>query len=112
MNQSDLLIFFILLSSLFSFAHSFAVGTVVKTSSGAIVGHAARNRTHVSEYLGVPYAKPPVGNLRFAAPQSYWSSDTFNASAYVSIIQILTRCLSHLLPLILSIVAVSISLCS
>lgn len=82
MNQNDLLFLFILLSSSFSFVHSYAVGTIIQTSSGAIVGHAARNRTQVSEYLGIPYAKPPVGNLRFAAPQSYWSSDTLNGSAY------------------------------
>lgn len=41
------------------------------TSSGAVRGHAARNRTEVSEYLGIPYAQPPMGQLRFAAPRMY-----------------------------------------
>ena len=72
------------------------IGATVQTSSGAIVGHAARNRTRVSEYLGIPYAKPPLGDLRFAAPQDYAASQSsgapqsysftpeFIASTYVS----------------------------
>ncbi|KAL8948952.1 MAG: hypothetical protein Q9222_004904 [Ikaeria aurantiellina] len=67
------------------FAHNFPVGATVQTSSGAIIGHTATNRTRVSEYLGVPYARPPVGNLRFAAPQPFSSSSVFNASSYVSL---------------------------
>ena len=59
------------------------VGATVQTSSGAVTGHAATNRTEVSEYLGIPYAKPPLGALRFAAPQSYNSSQAFNAASYV-----------------------------
>ncbi|KAL8710459.1 MAG: hypothetical protein Q9220_004891 [cf. Caloplaca sp. 1 TL-2023] len=65
-------------------AHNFPVGTKVQTSSGVIIGHAARNRTRVSEYLGIPYARPPVGDLRFAAPQSFSSSSVFNASSYIN----------------------------
>lgn len=59
------------------------VGVTVKTSSGAVTGHAARNRTEVSEYLGIPYAQPPIGVLRFAAPQTYHSTRAFSASTYV-----------------------------
>ena len=58
------------------------VGSIVKTSSGYIAGHPARNRTAVSEYLGIPYAKPPVRDLRFAAPQSFHSTNPFNASRF------------------------------
>ncbi|KAK5013810.1 hypothetical protein LTR39_003470, partial [Cryomyces antarcticus] len=54
----------------------------VKTTSGDIVGHAAVNRTQVSEYLGIPYASPPVGSLRFAAPEPFSSKQSLNASAY------------------------------
>ena len=57
----------------------------VNTSSGAITGHAATNKTDVLEYLGIPYAQPPVGQLRFAPPQPYTSFQPFNASSYVSI---------------------------
>ena len=65
-------------------AHPFQVGSTVQTSSGAIIGHAAQNRKRVSEYLGIPYAKPPLGDLRFAAPQTYSSAQTYNASTFVS----------------------------
>ena len=57
----------------------------VLTSSGAITGHAAPNKPEVLEYLGIPYAQPPVGQLRFAPPQPYASVKPFNASSYVSI---------------------------
>ncbi|KAG9684842.1 cholinesterase, partial [Aureobasidium melanogenum] len=54
----------------------------VNTTSGLIIGHASRNRSQVSEYLGIPYAQPPLGELRFAAPQQYSSDDIFNASSF------------------------------
>jgi hypothetical protein len=60
------------------------VGAAVNTSSGLITGHGARNRTSVSEYLGIPYAQPPVGQLRFAAPQKFSSNTPLIASSYVS----------------------------
>lgn len=58
------------------------VGHRVNTTSGIILGHPAANRTEVSEYLGIPFAQPPIGSLRFAAPEAYRSSSTFNASSY------------------------------
>jgi hypothetical protein len=63
---------------------NFAVGQTVKTSSGVITGHAAKNRTEVSEYLGIPFAKPPVGDLRWKAPVKYVGDAPINASSYVS----------------------------
>ena len=59
------------------------VGQVVQTSSGAVQGHASRNFSHVSEYLGVPYAQPPVGNLRFQPPVKFSGTKAINASSYV-----------------------------
>ena len=59
-----------------------AVGKEVNTTSGIIRGHAAVNRTQVSEYLGIPFAKPPVNDLRFAAPEPYRSNAYFNASSF------------------------------
>jgi Carboxylesterase family len=47
---------------------SLEIGGIVQTSSGSVKGHPAKNKTQVSEYLGIPYAAPAVGNLRFAAP--------------------------------------------
>ena len=58
------------------------VGATVQTTSGAVTGHAALNKTAVSEYLGIPYAQPPLGNLRFASPQKYQSAKAFDASSY------------------------------
>lgn len=60
----------------------FSVGQEVSTTSGIIHGHAAANRTEVSEYLGIPFAQPPLGSLRFAAPKPYRSSAHFNASSF------------------------------
>jgi len=60
------------------------VGATVQTSSGPVTGHAALNQTQVSEYLGIPYAQPPLGNLRFAPPQTYSSQTPLTGSSYVS----------------------------
>ncbi|XP_062847219.1 uncharacterized protein ces2b [Trichomycterus rosablanca] len=47
-------------------------GPVVQTKNGALKGMyvtAKGKQTVIQSYLGVPFAKPPVGPLRFAAPQ-------------------------------------------
>ncbi|OBS20448.1 hypothetical protein FPOA_06817 [Fusarium poae] len=41
----------------------------VDTTHGPITGHVADNSPCVVEYLGIPYAKPPINDLRFAPPQ-------------------------------------------
>ena len=44
---------------------------VVQTESGAVVG-AVENLPYgktAYQYLGIPYAEPPVGDLRFADPK-------------------------------------------
>lgn len=48
-----------------------ASAPAVNTTSGLIIGHAAPNRSDVSEFLGIRYAEPPVGVLRFAPPERY-----------------------------------------
>jgi cholinesterase len=58
------------------------VGQGVMTSSGHIIGHPAPNASHVSEYLAIPYAQPPIGPLRFAAPAKYTSTKTVNATSF------------------------------
>jgi hypothetical protein len=54
------------------------------TTQGPIIGHRAANVSNVIEFLGIPYAKPPIGRLRFASPQKYEGWDTRNATSYVS----------------------------
>lgn len=70
----------------------FTIGEEVYTTSGIIRGHAAMNRNQVSEYLGIPFAKPPVNDLRFASPERYLSKAQFNASSFG------TTCLTYTAP--------------
>lgn len=51
-------------------AQTWQVGQPVQTTTGKVIGKASSWKNHVSEYLGVPFAKPPVGDLRWAAPQA------------------------------------------
>ncbi|PQE19329.1 hypothetical protein CJF31_00009404 [Rutstroemia sp. NJR-2017a BVV2] len=61
---------------------NFTVGQTVDTTSGSVTGHAASAYSEVSEYLGIPFGQPPVGNLRFAAPVRYEGSGAINASTF------------------------------
>jgi para-nitrobenzyl esterase len=44
-----------------------AAGTTIQTKKGPVCGLVQSNYT---QWLGIPYAKPPVGNLRWAPPQT------------------------------------------
>lgn len=59
------------------------IGQRVETTSGKVQGHAASNATEVSEYLGIPYAVPPVGRLRFQPPIRYKGKNTINGTDFV-----------------------------
>jgi carboxylesterase type B len=63
---------------------SAASSSGISTTSGVIVGHAAANKTGVTEYLGIPYAASTNGSQRWMPPQRFTSKETFNASTYVS----------------------------
>lgn len=53
---------------------------VVETTSGRFKGQASGT---AMRYLGIPYAQPPVGALRFRAPQPYQGrSEVVDASAF------------------------------
>ncbi|KAF3059049.1 alpha/beta-hydrolase [Trichoderma afarasin] len=54
----------------------------VSTSNGPITGHQASNSACVIEYLGIPFAQPPVGNLRFAAPAKIRSKKPYVAANF------------------------------
>jgi len=61
---------------------NWTVGQVVQTSSGPVHGHAATNDSQVSEYLGIPYAQAPIGDLRFAAPVKFTGNSSLNGSSF------------------------------
>lgn len=63
---------------------AWTVGQSVQTTSGLVVGHAAANVSEVSEYVGIPYAVPPLGRLRFQPPVPYTDNGTINATEFVS----------------------------
>ena len=54
----------------------------VRTTNGLITGHPAANISSISEFLGIPFAQPPVGNLRFAPPQPYHGTGPYVAASY------------------------------
>lgn len=61
----------------------FTIGQPVKTTSGTVVGHAAKTRAEVSEYLGIPFAQAPVNELRWAAPVRFSGDGEIQASSFV-----------------------------
>jgi carboxylesterase type B len=58
----------------------------VQTTSGPVDGHAASVASGVSEYLGVPYAQPPVGSLRFQPPVRYNGTGKIDGKNFVRFI--------------------------
>ncbi|KAF2230290.1 alpha/beta-hydrolase [Viridothelium virens] len=62
--------------------YCFTPGQPVKTTSGTVIGKVATYRDQVSEYLGIPFAQPPVGALRFAAPRPFLGSGFINATKF------------------------------
>ena len=57
-------------------------GLEVKTTSGIV--HGILNDTYpgVRRFLSIPYAAPPVGNLRWEPPQPYTSKGAIHANRY------------------------------
>lgn len=54
----------------------------VHTSNGLITGHRASNISSVSEFLGIPYAQPPIGSLRFVPARPYNGTSPYVAASY------------------------------
>jgi cholinesterase len=67
-----------------AFQSNWKIGQSVSTSSGNVIGGRASNGSEVSGYFGIPYAKPPVGDLRFAPPDKFEGYGTINATSFVS----------------------------
>ena len=58
-----------------AYGQQWSIGQLVKTTSGEVKGHPSSWKPTVSEYLGIPYAQPPVGHLRWAAPKPFSSNN-------------------------------------
>ncbi|KAF7883051.1 hypothetical protein EAF00_011540 [Botryotinia globosa] len=54
----------------------------VQTTSGTVIGHPARNKSDVVEFLGIRYAQATNSSLRFQPPVPFISSNTYKASHY------------------------------
>lgn len=54
----------------------------ISTTNGPITGHPASNSACVLEYLGIPFAQPPVGDLRFAPPEKIQSQKPYIAAKF------------------------------
>ncbi|RUS35403.1 Carboxylesterase [Jimgerdemannia flammicorona] len=65
-----------------TFADALPLNSLIKTKSGLIQGFVDKI-TNVVNFLGIPYAEPPIGALRFqtAVPVKPWSN-VFNATTF------------------------------
>ena len=64
---------------------NWTVGQRVQTSSGPVSGQAAANESEVSQYLGIPFAQAPTGNLRFAPPIQFNGTELIDGSSFVGL---------------------------
>lgn len=63
--KSSLPLFGLLATSL---ASPIQTGPSVTIRNGTVIG---RSNNHIDSFMGIPYVKPPVGNLRLRAPQPF-----------------------------------------
>lgn len=58
-------------------------GLLVQTNAGPVSGFYNESAPNVRQFLGIPYAQPPVEDLRFAPPlPARLRSSTLNATAF------------------------------
>ncbi|KAI0995598.1 hypothetical protein K3495_g12582 [Podosphaera aphanis] len=92
---SSMVIGFVGATSVKSRGVPWQIGQTVMTSSGPVNGRDGGNLTGVSEYLGIPYAEPPIGNLRFAAPQKFIGTAPVNATKFGNSCHFMTSLIYH-----------------
>ena len=71
--------FYLCLLSLKSNVVQSAVATTASLSAGTIQGVQC-DRSSATAFLSIPYAQPPIGNLRFAPPQAF--NTTYDGGTY------------------------------
>jgi hypothetical protein len=64
---------------------AWVIGQDVVTTSGRIKGSAASRvgYSEVSQYVGIPFAEPPLGALRWMPAKKYLSNATIDATKWV-----------------------------
>lgn len=67
----------------------------VGTTSGLVHGKVDPSSPHVRQFLGIPFAQPPVGSLRWEPPQSLPASA---AKQYINATQLPPSCMQQLNP--------------
>jgi cholinesterase len=68
-------------------------GLVVQTSSGTVHGKIDPSNPDVRQFLGIPFAQPPLGDLRFAPPQVL---DASAASDVIEAVELPPSCMQYL----------------
>ena len=62
--------------------HTGHAGLTVQTTSGTVIGITNATYPGVRRFLSIPYAAPPVGDLRWEPPQRYESKGVVHANSY------------------------------
>lgn len=94
--MKTILLLCVALATAVPLAHERGLLPEIQTTSGKVIGHKARwpVNSDVDEYLGIPYAKPPVDNERFNAPKPLTGVEnvTIKADDFVSLLEIHSKC--------------------
>jgi para-nitrobenzyl esterase len=65
---------------------AWSIGQEVETTSGKLTGVHSEwpANSGVSAYLGIPFAQPPVGELRWKKPEPFKGTGSIKADKFVS----------------------------